>query len=83
MRFKRFAILILLLQSIALLIGCGEKLEQKGSPEYIADIQQWHQRRENRLKKENGWLNLVGLYWLKEGKNTFGSAKDNNVIFPE
>lgn len=67
---------------ILLLSNCGEELKQKGSPEYISDIQQWHQKRESRLKKENGWLNLVGLYWLKQGDNTFGSAQDNEIKFP-
>ena len=61
---------------------CDENLKQKGTPEYISEIQQWHQKREDRLRKENGWLNLVGLYWLKEGENTFGSANDNDIKFP-
>ncbi len=82
MKITQYITLILLLQLITLLNGCGEKLKQKGSPEYIKEIQQWHQKREDRLRKENGWLNLVGLYWLKEGENIFGSAKDNDIKFP-
>ncbi len=35
------------------------------------------------LKKETGFLNLAGLYWLKEGKNTFGSDSSNDIIFPK
>ncbi len=66
---------------IALLSACSEKLNQKGSPEYINEIQQWDQKRASRLKEETGWLNLVGLFWLKDGNNTFGSAKDNDLIF--
>ena len=31
----------------------------------------------------SGWLNLVGLFWLEEGINTFGSSKDNDIVFPE
>ncbi|GBD86447.1 hypothetical protein BMS3Abin03_00367 [bacterium BMS3Abin03] len=60
----------------------SESPKPKGSPEYISEIQQWHQKRIERLKEDNGWLNLVGLYWLKEGKNTFGSAKNNDIKFP-
>ena len=59
-----------------------ETFEQKGSTEYIAEINQWHQNRIERLKDENGWLTLVGLYWLKEGENTFGSDKNNDIVFP-
>jgi len=29
--------------------------------------------------KQN-WLPLVGLYWLKPGANTFGSASDNSIV---
>ncbi len=64
--------------------GCSEKEpEPKGTPEYIAEIDQWHQKRIERLKDENGWLTLVGLYWLKEGDNIFGSDKNNDIVFPE
>lgn len=60
-------------------MGCEK---QKGNPEYINSIKQWHEKRISRLKSETGWLNLAGLFWLKEGPNTFGSAKDNDIIFP-
>lgn len=60
----------------------NENLLQKGSREYISEVEQWHQKRIARLKEDTGWLNLVGLFWLKEGENRFGSAKDNEIIFP-
>jgi len=65
-------------------LSCTEKEpEPKGSPEYIAEIEQWHNKRIERLKGENGWLTLVGLHWLEEGENTFGSDKSNSIVFPE
>ena len=65
-------------------VSCtGKEPQSKGTPEYIAEIDQWHQKRIKRLKDENGWLTLVGLYWLKEGENSFGSDKNNNIVFPE
>lgn len=57
-----------------------ETLETKGSPEYFEEIKQWDQRRVERLKANDGWLNLVGRTWLKPGENKFGSAKDNEVV---
>lgn len=50
---------------------------------YQASVDQWHKEREEGLKRENGWLNLVGLYWLSPGKNTFGSSSSNNIVFPK
>jgi len=64
-------------------LSCTEKEpEPKGSPEYIAEIEQWHNKRIERLKDENGWLTLVGLHWLKEGKNSFGSSEKSDILFP-
>jgi hypothetical protein len=81
MRFLRPATQLIL--TIVLLFACAEQVPDfKGTPEYIADIKQWHQQRIERLKKDNGWLNLVGLYWLQEGANSFGSSKDNDIQFP-
>ncbi len=73
-------LIILIILSLFIINGCEKDM---GSPEYIKTIKQWHEKRIARLKTETGWLNLVGLYWLNEGKNTFGSAKDNDIIFPE
>ncbi|MFC2094002.1 DUF1684 domain-containing protein [Bacteroidota bacterium] len=64
--------------------GCSEKdPEPKGTPEYIAEIEQWHQKRIERLKDKNSWLTLVGLHWLNEGDNIFGSDKSSDIVFPE
>ncbi|MDI9366440.1 MAG: DUF1684 domain-containing protein [Flavobacterium sp.] len=49
---------------------------------YQQTIDKWYNKRIESLKAQNGWLNLVGLFWLKEGKNTFGSDKQNNIVFP-
>jgi uncharacterized protein len=67
--------------SIFYLTGCSSDKE-KGDPKYIQEVHQWDQKRVSRLKEETGWLNLAGLFWLKEGNNSFGSAKDNDIIFP-
>jgi len=48
--------------------------------------QQWEQWRENRrkrLKSPDGWFSLCGLFWLKEGENTFGSDSSNDIVLPE
>ena len=77
-------IILLVIAIILVFISCKEKEpEPKGTPEYITEIEQWHQKRIGRLKKDTGWLNLVGLYWLKEGENTFGSSEENDIKFPD
>jgi uncharacterized protein (DUF1684 family) len=47
---------------------------------YAKEISQWQAERATELKSENGWLTLIGLYWLKEGDNKFGSDPSNDII---
>lgn len=42
-----------------------------------ASIEQWRAKRLASLKSDTGWLTLAGLFWLKDGQNTFGSAAGN------
>jgi uncharacterized protein (DUF1684 family) len=49
---------------------------------YHAEIQKWQQHRLASLTKEDGWLTLVGLFWLNEGENKFGSDTKNSVVLP-
>lgn len=50
---------------------------------YEADIQAFRADAEKRLRSPEGWLSIVGLWWLKEGDNPIGSAKENSVVLPE
>lgn len=49
---------------------------------YRASIEQWRQQREAKLKADDGWLTLAGLFWLKEGENHFGTDPSNDIILP-
>jgi uncharacterized protein (DUF1684 family) len=42
-----------------------------------AHIAQWRAERLANLKSDTGWLTLAGLFWLKDGENTFGSGPAN------
>ena len=50
---------------------------------YAAEIQQWRQQRLADLTSDNGWLTLIGLFWLKEGKNTLGSDPNSDIVLPK
>lgn len=51
-------------------------------PSYKAQIDEWHQNRLKSLKSESGWLNIAGLFWLKEGENKVGGDPGNDIAFP-
>ena len=50
---------------------------------YETEILAWRTERENRLKSDAGWLTVAGLFWLQEGRNTFGAAPDNQIVLPD
>ncbi len=50
--------------------------------DYAASIEKWRTESEAKLKSDTGWLTVSGLFWLKEGKTTFGSATDNSIVLP-
>ncbi len=45
-------------------------------------LAEWRADRVASLKDPDGWLNLAGLYWLKEGMNSFGAAAGNDLVAP-
>jgi uncharacterized protein (DUF1684 family) len=49
---------------------------------YLDQIQDWRQRRHERLSSEDGWLTLVGLEWLQEGENRIGSLETSDIHIP-
>ena len=46
---------------------------------YVETVQKWRSAEEANLKKENGWLTLAGLFWLKDGINTVGAGSQFDV----
>jgi uncharacterized protein len=62
--------------------GCTKPAERVDPAKYQKEIQEWQSTRRTRLTREDGWLTLCGLFWLKEGENKFGSDSSNTIIFP-
>jgi uncharacterized protein len=50
--------------------------------EYIEGIVKWRQEMDTNLRRENGWLALAGLFWLRKGENIIGSAPDCDILLP-
>src|SRR5690606_24944311 len=69
---------------IALITSCSikEKTDFVSDAIYETEIIEWQQKRNAYQVSEEGWVNLAGLFWLKEGINTFGSGKENDLVFP-
>jgi uncharacterized protein (DUF1684 family) len=50
---------------------------------YETEVLTWRAQRENSLKSDSGWLTVAGLFWLKEGRNSFGKATTNDIVLPD
>lgn len=74
---KRIAILGCLVLAVA---SCGNG--GPGRAAYEAAVLEWRADRLARLKAEDGYLNLAGLYWLEPGESTFGGSSGNDIVFP-
>lgn len=70
--------IFVLLISLIALFSCTQKPE--ADPNYVKEINEWDAKRTSRLKADDGWLNLIGRFWLKPGENTFGTSKDNDIV---
>ena len=78
--------IIIVITFFCVVAACGPKKVEQAPidvEKYKAEIEVWHQKRVENLKGPNGWLNVVGLYWLHEGINTFGSSEKNDIVFPQ
>jgi uncharacterized protein (DUF1684 family) len=47
---------------------------------YLAQLDAWKQQRIAKLKAAEGWLNLIGRWWLEPGTITVGSEADNDIM---
>jgi uncharacterized protein (DUF1684 family) len=48
--------------------------------DYLASLEAWKARRLKALKAPNGWLNIIGRWWLSPGRLTVGSGPENDLV---
>ena len=63
--------------------SCSSGGLREPAGDHSAEIAAYRAEREERLRQEDGWLSLVGLFWLAPGENRFGSDPGNAIVFPE
>ncbi|HKP86991.1 MAG TPA: DUF1684 domain-containing protein [Blastocatellia bacterium] len=69
--------------AIALMIAIAPNALSSDKTAYREKIQKWRAEQEAELRSDNGWLVVVGLFWLKEGANSFGTDPSNEIVLPE
>src|SRR5690348_9004456 len=64
----------------ALFLAAAATANAASPPSEQASVAQWRTERVAELTNDTGWLNLVGLFWLSDGPNTFGRAPSNTLV---
>ncbi len=67
---------------LRVLVLVGLPLVVLAQTSFEIENRKWRQEREAKLKAEDGWLAVAGLFWLKDGNNTFGSGSKQNIVLP-
>lgn len=81
-RHRHHPLLELLILTLVVAVAAPLAAQETEQGTYSLEIEAWRKDRVDRLTAEDGWLTLIGLYWLDEGKNGLGSASSNTVILP-
>ncbi len=50
---------------------------------FIQEELGWREKRDKEMRAPTSWLNIAGLFWLKEGVNRFGTSEENPIKLPE
>jgi uncharacterized protein len=74
------AVAVVLVASAVALVARAAAPQSPDSA-YVQSFEKWKADETDDLKAN--WLSLAGLFWLKPGANTFGSAADNAIVFPK
>lgn len=69
--------------SLLIVGACTHQEKQLSPAAYIDSIRAWQKHRDTGLRSPDGWLTLVGLFWLKPGLNTIGSGDSNDFVLPK
>ena len=84
----KVALLLFVLPILVVLFfaACQKATKQRPAVDpavHRSEIQKWQNDRLASLTKEDGWLTLVGLFWLGPGENKIGSDPENAVVLPK
>lgn len=67
---------------LAVLLAATFGAAAKDVPAHLADVDAWRARRLASLRRPDGWLTLIGLFWLEPGENPIGSDPTGRIVLP-
>jgi uncharacterized protein (DUF1684 family) len=80
-RWRGYGLLAILASVGSVSLGQTPAAVSPPDAAYVQSFEKWKAEEVEDLKQN--WLPLAGLFWLKPGANSFGSAAENAVVFPK
>lgn len=77
---NRNSVSCLVLIILVFLLSCDKS---SGEAEFTKGELEWRRERDSRMRRPDSWLTIAGLYWLREGGNSFGTDSGNSIVLPE
>jgi hypothetical protein len=63
--------------------GIAATVSKNNNKSFSKDEMRWREKRDKQMRSQDSWLTITGLYWLKEGENSFGTDPANKIILPQ
>lgn len=75
-------LIIIFLSLIAIAIAQSKLPADSANTDYASEFEQWRTERLKEINGDDGWNTLVGLFWLNQGQNRFGSDPSGEIVLP-
>jgi hypothetical protein len=56
---------------------------EENEPVFTQEEKTWREMRHQKMLSPTSWLSIAGLFWLDEGDNSFGTAKECKIRLPQ
>jgi uncharacterized protein (DUF1684 family) len=64
------------------ILAAAGSVPARGDDRYEQEIASWRRQRELGLKADDGWLTVIGLFWLQSGESRLGSDPSSDIMLP-
>ena len=75
-------LIIVFLFLIAIAPGQSKLPADSSDAAYASEFEHWRAERLKEINGDDGWNTLVGLFWLNQGQNRFGSDPSGDIVLP-
>jgi uncharacterized protein (DUF1684 family) len=64
------------------MLAASSWVPARAADRYEQEMATWRRQRELGLKADDGWLTVIGLFWLQPGESRLGSDASSDIMLP-